>query len=411
MHKLQKWLGVVTSGALLMAGIISTLTVPVMAETGSTGPTRSAAVQPTFSSEVEGDESAELWVGHNLLLAGNNIAADTDATEGMLLVAGNTLKVDAASEYGFVAGNVIDFDGSTERDLFVAGNAITLAEDATIGRDVFATGNTVQIETGQLAGNVAISAEAVTIKSTEIAGNLNLSATKIKFDGPVTIAGTLEYNDDAEVSGLSQVSAGAIETYTIEKEDQGATVMTIVYGKLMSIASLFCAIALICLVYKQTHHKVAAVADASAIGATFAIGLGTLVLVPILVIVALITYVAAPLAVVLGVLYGVMVYLAQGFAGLWLGHLILERGFKAKGNVFFEILIGVVILGLVSLVPYLGILTGFLGLTLGLGLIINCIKPHRDQTGSKPGNSTRSKRNAKIATTTDIEEVETLEEE
>lgn len=410
MHKLQKWLGVVVSGALLMAGIISTLTVPVMAETDSTGPTRSAAVPPTFSSEVGTNDALELWAGHNLLLAGNNLVADSDVKEGMLLVAGNTLKVDTASEYGFAAGNIIDFSGSTERDLFIAGNAITLAEDAMIGRDVFVAGNSVQVRTKQLAGNVVASAETVTVESTEISGNLNLSAAKIKFEGPIVIAGTLEYNDDAEVSGLSQVSASEIKTYTVEKVDQGTVMMASFYGKLMSIASLFCATALICLIYKQTHRKVAAVADASEIGATFAIGLGTLVLVPILVIVALITYVAAPLAIVLGVLYGVMIYLAQGFAGLWLGHLILERGFKIKGNVFLEILIGVTILGLAALVPYLGVLTGFLGLTLGLGLIINCIKPHRDQIDSKPHRSAHGKRSTKSAST-DATEAETLEEE
>ena len=63
-----------------------------------------------------------------------------------------------------------------------------------------------------------------------------------------------------------------------------------------------------------------------------AVGLCTLVFIPVIAILAFFTYVAAPLGIVALLLYGLVVYLSQGFAGLWLGILSLKSVLSLKAT-------------------------------------------------------------------------------
>ncbi len=334
-------------------------------------------VEPTFVGSVdEAKEFASLWMGKNLLVAGNNIATDLTASTGLMFIAGNTLNLSTAAEYGFVAGNVINFAGATARDAYFAGNMVTLEPNAHIGRDVFAAASSLTVKS-DLKGSLAASAGSVVFKDVKIAGNVDLNASEVRFEGNVTVAGTLTYNDSAVVSGLNSngVQIGKTESYHVEEVSDSALLVTAIYGKLLSIAGLFLAMALVLALSSKLHEKAAQNATAASFGKNLALGLAVLVGVPIFAIMALCTVVAAPIALVVLALYLVMIYLSQGFAGLWLGHILIEKVIKAKSNAYLEALIGIVILGLLSLVPYIGAITGLLGLLFGLGFIVSSVKP------------------------------------
>lgn len=332
--------------------------------------------EPTFVGAWDEENNlAELWMGKNLFLVGNDVATDTSTSNGLMFVAGNTLNLRTSAEYGFVAGNVINFSGATLRDLYIAGNMVTLEPNALIGRDVFAGAASLTVKS-DLSGNLAASADRIVLKDVQIAGNVDLTASEIRFEGSVTVAGTLTYNDNAVVSGLNSntTKVKQVETYHVEEVSESALIATKVYGKFLSIAGLFLAMLLICALCSKLHGKVEQSADASNFGKNLAIGLGVLIGTPVLVVMALCTVVAAPLALIVLALYLVMIYLSQGFAGLWLGHLLIEKVFKAKSNVYLEVLLGVAVLGILALVPYVGVITGLLGLLFGLGFIVTSAK-------------------------------------
>lgn len=129
-------------------------------------------------------------------------------------------------------------------------------------------------------------------------------------------------------------------------------------------------------------------------------------LAPIMAILLICTVIGAPLGLILLGLYIIAVYLSQGFAGLWLGHLLIEKLCKGKGNAYLEALVGVAILGALALVPYVGTLTGLLALLLGLGLIVSQIRgkrdqataEHRDTEAGQSADSKAKKANAKKIT-------------
>lgn len=343
-------------------------------------------IEPTFISDVDSDdESATLWMGKNLFLAGNNITSAVDASTGLMFVAGNNLNLSANAEYGFVAGNMISFSGATKRDLFAAGSVVTIEPGAKVGRNVFAAAAAVNLK-ADLPGDFAATAAEVVIKDAVIKGNVDLTADEIRFEGKVKVAGTLIYNDDAVVSGLNSngVEVAKIETFHIEEISAGAKFAAEVYSKLFSAAGLFLAMALLCAVYGRLHKNISANVTPDGTGKSFAIGIGALIGIPAFILVMFCTVVATPLGLIALVIYCIMIYLSQGFAGVWLGNLIVVKLCKSKTNVYLEALIGIVILSALSLIPVVGVITGFAGLLLGLGLITTSLAPHKEIQDAQP---------------------------
>lgn len=344
-------------------------------------------IPPTFSTELnESDRTVKFKLGHSLVLTGNNLTTDVANRSGFMFALGNNLSLRTAAEYSFLLGNTISFAGETTRDLYIAGNSVTLTHDAKIGRDVFAAANTLAIN-ADIAGDLAVTADTLVLKDLKISGNLNLDVAHIEFIGNVEVSGAMVYNDNAEVTGLDHVKSGSVEVYHIEEVDPTTLVVARVYGKVLSMTALFIVMVIICACYPRLHDKLDQEATVGHFGSNLAIGLGILIAVPIIALFAFFTLVAAPLGVIALAIYLIAIYLAQGFAGAWFGHVLVEKLFKAKGNIFVEALIGIVLLGLFSVIPYFGILTGFLGLLLGLGIILSCVKPDKfnktQKTGSK----------------------------
>lgn len=332
-------------------------------------------IPPTFSTELnESDRTVKFKLGHSLVLTGNNLTTDAANKTGFMLAAGNNLSLRTAAEYSFLLGNTINYSGETTRDLYIAGNSVTLLHDAKIGRDVFVAANTIAINS-DIAGDLAVTADSLVLKDVKIAGNLNLDVAHVEFMGKVEVAGAMVYNDNADIIGLERVQAGSTEAYHIEQVDPATLVVARVYGKVLSMTALFLVMVLICACYPHLHDKLEQEATVGRFGNNLAFGLGILIAVPVIVLFAFFTLIAAPLGVIALALYLIAIYLAQGFAGAWFGHVLIEKLFKLKGNIFVEALVGIVLLGLFSVIPYLGVLTGFLGLLLGLGLILNCVKP------------------------------------
>lgn len=346
-------------------------------------------IGPTFATTLdESEHSVTFKMGHGLVLAGNNLSSAVDNKSGLMLIAGNNLSLRTKAEYGVLLGNTINFAGETGRDLYILGNSVVLTDDAKPGRDVFAFVNTLTVDT-DIPGDLAVAVDTLVLNDVKIAGNLNVNAAHIEFHGKVEIAGALTYNDSAAVTGLDQATYGSIEAYHVKEPDPTALMMARVYGKIMSIAGIFLVMALICAFYPRLHEKLEAESTVGRFGSSLAIGLGILIAVPIVALFAFFTLVAAPLGIIALLIYLIAIYLAQGFAGAWLGHVLIEKLFKAKGNIFVEILVGVTILGLLSLVPYLGIATSFFSLLLGLGVIFSCIKPVKKSPKKAPASDSK----------------------
>lgn len=330
---------------------------------------------PTFSFESASDKSSTLWFGKNVLYAGNNISADR-VSHGLLLAAGNNLQLKSQSEYAFAAGNTIIFSASTEKDLFLAGNIINITKDAQVGRDVFATGNTFTLE-ANLPGDVSVAAASITLKDVVIKGNVNLDAGEIAFQGQVQIDGTLSYNEDATVAGLTNAKYAKLETYA--SSARNTTAGEIWLTKMMSVAGLFFTIAIIFLAFPGAKRGIAREADVQRFGIDLMFGLGFVIVVPLLTLIFLISFFAVTTSIFLIGVYCLVFYLATAFTGAWLGHVLVEKLCHCTLPMLVEALIGILLITCAGMIPGLSFLISTLTLILGAGIIIACLRSGSDK--------------------------------
>lgn len=337
--------------------------------------TETTAPHETFKETTTSD-GVKLDFGGNLLLAGNAASLDETTVNGLLFGFGNQVQMTYAvrSDYAFVAGNIIEYSAASTKDLFAAGATININKDAHIGRDVYATGNIVKVE-ADLPGDLSIAAAQATLRNVKIAGNVNLSVDRLVIEGRVIIDGKINVNDDATIVGLSNAKYAEIEKYTnINYEPTAAELWM---SKLYSVIALFVVFGIILAIYSQLNQHIENRLTMTNFGIDLVTGCVFLILVPVLIIFLLISLIGAPAALILLALYVVTIYLAQGFAGFWFGKLIVEKVAKSQTNQFVEALLGIALLGCISLVPFAGWIVGLWSTALGCGLIIQAIRPRK----------------------------------
>lgn len=350
----------------------------------------------TFGYTEPTPDVAELRFGSNLLLAGNGIMSEK-TIEGLLLSTGNELNLKTKSEYGFVAGNIIHYNAETAKDLFVAGNVITISDDAKIGRDTFIAGNNIRVE-ADLPGDLAVTANKAILNDITIDGDANFDVNELAIEGKVVVTGKIIINSNAAITGLDNIDYKEIEKY--EVVELNITAVEVWVAKIFSIAALFIVFAIIMALFPGVNKRVSKELTITQFGKDILIGMITLLFVPIIAVFLLLSFVGIPAALLLVAAYIAMIYVAQGYSGLWIGKVIVEKVAHGKINAFVEMLIGITALGLLVMIPWIGAYIGLLSLLLGLGLFMQSIKPNR-----KKKNSIVVSRTEEV-----IEETETVEE-
>lgn len=221
------------------------------------------------------------------------------------------------------------------------------------------------------------------MRDVKIDGNVDLAVEYVAFEGKVEITGKLSFNEDADVVGLSNATYHELEKYeVVEYNITSAEIWT---ARLLSIIGLFITVVVVMALFPATDKRVKKELTLVQFGKDLVIGLITLIGIPFITIFLLISFFAAPAGLVLLAVYLVMLYLSQGFAGLYLGKVIFEQLFKGKMNKFIEALVGIVIILLLSM---LSPLVNVLAIILGLGLIMQSIKPNRQKSNQKPSRQT-----------------------
>ena len=315
----------------------------------SPAPTAEEDIYADADSKVDSERS----VGHSFFLAGNDVLSK-DRVDGIHFLAGNLVEFTGSSEYGAFAGNSLKVNGDIDKDLFIAGNSIEIGEDTLIGRDLYAAATTVLIK-ANLSGNAFVGGQRVVLENVTLAGDLNLSADEIVIKGKVSVAGTLKYNDNARITGLVSF-ATSLTTKLIFL--LGRVLVAII---LIAIASKFSKRLLDEFILKNSWKDLA-------------LGLGLLLALPLAIIFVAITVIGLPLGLVGLGFYIFFAYLSTSVTGLVLGDLLAKHLFKnEKLHVFLKASIGIVLLALLGLIPYIGSLITGLSTCFGFGYLVHKI--------------------------------------
>ena len=307
-------------------------------------------------------------------IAGNTVAIN-NKINGILFGAGYTVNVTGESDYAFVAGNIINLNGASFKDGFVAGQTLEL-NDVKVDRDLYAAGQNIKVS-GNVGRNLFVAGSDVVIDGV-VNGNLYVDGTNITINSDTVVNGKLIYNEDANIVTSKDAIITATETYknksvSTETETEvslGAKILSKVISTAVSLLNILVVGLLMVLIIPNLFKRLREM-ETNKILPSLAWGLLILIAVPIVSIIALITYVGVSAGIILLVLYFVFMYISTILSTYTITSLILKDKVK---NPYLVLLIGLTCLYVIKLIPFLGGLVTFGFICIGLGLIIYLIK-------------------------------------
>ena len=341
---------------IMYALLLFFLTIPLLVN--------ATAFEAGNELNVKGDFNSTKFI------AGNNVTTKANI-DGIAFVAGNNITANGKISYGFLAGNSILIEGEVEKDLFAAGSTITIEDSAKLPRDVYIAADKVIIKTN-IGRDLNIGASSVDLSGITINGNATIYAEHITLDKNTIIKGTLKYYEDAKVENLDKAQIENTKKVANVKVEK--TTFSKVMDKITSIVSSYIALLVILLLIPKFKKKIDKEKfDAATIAKTSLLGLATLVVIPVICIIGMITLFLLPLSFILLVLYIIAIYLSSLIAYYMYGKKIYSLTGK-KSNLYLELLIGIVLFKLITMIPYIGGLVLFISLIYGMGLILNSVK-------------------------------------
>src|SRR5207302_1136322 len=254
------------------------------------------------------------------------------------------------------------------------GEFVTVAANETVDDTLLAAGNNVRME-GVVNGDLLVFARTLevrgTVKGAEVSGSVGRDLTMA--GGSLTLPSTARVggNLTARVRHLKNVEiadgatiAGKRDIQVRVRKSQFTRPRFYFYQAIWLAAAML--VGWLGLVLVPGFFE----ACTQAVGSgwrSFGLGFGTLVVVPVTIIVAAITLVGIPVSFMLLAMYLTAIYLAKIWVGAFLGRALLKPAKVTKRDSLLGLLVGLLILGIVGFVPYLGGLIRLVVLCLGLG--------------------------------------------
>jgi len=324
----------------------------------------------TINTAVEGD----LYIAGGTVLVTENVSQDLVVAGGSITALGNS-----GGDLRVVGGDVL-VAGTVGGELIAVGGIVTVTPDVAVGGDVVIAGGQVSLD-GIISGDVEIFSGIATLHG-QVGGDViaKIEETFTIADGAV-INGNLVYQAaaaDALVLGDGAVVTGRVVFEEIAATEIGinenntvAIAGGIVFGQL--VVAIITAL-ILTLLFKNTSVKIVQSVVQNPLR-LLGYGVVSLVVLPVVAILLLVTVVGAPLGLMLLLVYGLLLLVAVFYAsvvtGGWLGHTI---GWTNQSLVTWKhVLGGAVVLTLISLVPIVGWIVGLGVFLITLGSIVDLL--------------------------------------
>jgi cytoskeletal protein CcmA (bactofilin family) len=340
-----------------------------------------AGTSPTIPADTTVAGDLYLAGGHGRLLG--TVARDAvasalqlevrGAVDGSLSgIAGRTIVAGVVAGSVRLAGAEVIITGDIGGDLIVAGGVVTLGPDAHIRGDVIISSLVATFD-GRIDG--------------DIRGQLGWAAMRGVVGGAVEIeADRLHVASDAEIGGnLSYrgrfpalIEPGATIRGEVERRRpailirDGDISLALANALLRLLASLLFGVLLISLAPRAASNVADIVRSHPLL--SFSTGFLSILLSPPLILLAAVTVVGIPLALVSTAIGASSLYASQVIVGLALGRIMLPNSWDINGRGFnlLAMTIGVLLLGILRMipVPYLGTVIAALNAVIGVGALI-----------------------------------------
>ncbi len=354
----------------LLAILLMTFTaVPVLAFNVRSGDNVTVASGDVIDGDLYvGGETIIIdgTINGDLIAAGKTIMVN-GTVNGNIIAAGGTIDINGEVTHAVrIIGETLNISGTIGRDLLVAGNKVSIASTAEIGSDLLLGAGTARID-GLIKGDINSGVEHLTITSTaSIQGKLTyISENEANIQSGAQIRGTITHK-------LPDVKERLI-TGTNRLPNVGGKLVTGIgiWGK---IIGFLMALVLGIIIVLLTPRRVKAVTESIRTRPWASLGWGAIILIftPIATLIVFITIIGIPLGLIALALYTIAIYLTQLFVGLFIGQLIIgsSRGVESRAALVGALVLGLAILSILRLIPYLGAVIWVATILFGLGAIL-----------------------------------------
>ena len=320
-----------------------------------------------------GDKVVQEGTYDSVRFVAGNTVVDKATVDGISFVAGNDVTLEGNTPYGFYAGNMVLVNENIEKDIFVAGNKITLDSNAIIGRDAYIAGNSVVIKTN-IARDLRLGSDSVDLSGVTIGGNAYIMADNIILDANTNIVGKFTYPEDANIRGLDSANVGSIKTVENRAVEVEINFVDSAVEFIFSVCAAFIVMIVLFYLLPKTKDKLnEEKTNFESILKNIGIGLLVLIVVPIIALFGLFTSVLTPLALIVGAIYIISIYLSSLLSYYVIGNIVNKKLIK-KDNTYLTLLIGILGVKLIKLIPFIGPFVGAICLFYGMGLIFLYVK-------------------------------------
>ncbi|OJF89902.1 hypothetical protein [Alkalibacterium sp. 20] len=321
--------------------------------------------------QVDGDVDGTTFV------SGNQIQINGDIN-GSLFVAGRSIQINGeinGNIYGL--GTRIQMRGQNEGEVFFAGETITIEQDAEPGRDMFIAGMDVMLE-GDVPRHLFAVGEFITLNGA-IGGDATINSESLMLGDSASIDGNLSYEgpEEADMSPTATV-AGQTEfnqrdtwdmawNWNVSQQERWQFRLLFALWSILSALVVWFMIKLL----KPLFWIDNALPISTKPLLTLGLGALALIATPFILVLLMITLIGIPMSFILAMLYGIALYISRIIVALFIGASIFRLFGKPNfDNEFLLVLIGLFIVELVMLIPYVGWIFGFFIVITGLGALI-----------------------------------------
>jgi len=365
--------------AFLIVTLLVTLTAaPILAFDARSGATITIASGEVVDDDlyvaaetvtVDGTVNGDLWAAANTITI-NGIV------NGSVMAAGNKININGDVTHAVRAvGESININGSVGGDVLAGCRGLHIASTAEIGGDLLFGADSVGID-GPIEGDIKGGGSEVTIRDA-VGGNVELEVKSLTILSTASIGGDLTYSsaEEADIQSGAQI-AGATTHNVPEVKEDGAGMFPFApfSGLLAKLTSFLMAFVAGLILIFLAPRRLRSIVDAIGSRPGPSAGWGALIVfvTPIAALLVCVTIIGISAGVIALALYGIGLYLAQIPVGLFIGRWIIGRfrAVESKGAMVGALAVGLVILKLLSLIPYFGFVVGFVVALFGLGAVV-----------------------------------------
>lgn len=307
----------------------------------------------TSSSDIELKED----FNNTHFVFGDSVLVN-NKTDGIYFIFGEMIDYQSENEYVALFGNRLTVSGKI-KDGALFGNNVRL-ENAFIDRDVVIFGNKVYLS-GTFNGNVLVYADTVIVENSAFSKNLTVKASKLTIDKNTEVSGVLTYDEEMEVS----IENRNIDTVAITSVKQISTKDRV----LDYVCSLIRLLVIFLVMYLMVPRVFDKISDN--IGKNFGYGAIAFIGLPIILLILMFTNLATSIAIIGIMLYIIFIMIAKVLVGYVIGKYLYTKVFKLEEKKYLCGILGITVLYLLSIIPYIGGWITFASLIYSFGIITN----------------------------------------